>query len=124
MIDTLFRYSLLGCLLLGLAACGSTRVDDVLPDKSVEYKREKQAERNLEIPPDLTSDRINDRMSVPDNFGGVSTSYSEYLTDRQLSGADQGVRQVASGSVLPPIRDIEVRRDGDAHWLVIDSPVE
>ncbi len=124
MIDTLFRYSLLGCLLFGLAACGTTRVDDVLPDKSVEYKREKQAERNLEIPPDLTSDRINDRMSVPDSFGGVSTSYSEYLTDRQLRGADQGVRQVASGSVLPPIRDIEVRRDGDAHWLVIDAPVE
>lgn len=124
MIDKLFRYSLLGCLLLGVAACGTTGVDDVLPDKSVEYKREKQAERNLEIPPDLTSDRINDRMSVPDSFGGVSTSYSEYLTDRQQRGADQGVRQVASGSVLPPIQDIEVRRDGDAHWLVIDAPVE
>jgi outer membrane protein assembly factor BamC len=122
-MKTLSRYSLLAWLALGLAAC-STNVDKVLPDKSVEYKREKQAERNLEIPPDLTSDRINDRMSVPDNFGGVSTSYSEYLTDRQLRGADQGATRISSGSVLPSIEDIEVRRDGDVHWLVVGAPVD
>jgi len=123
MINTLFRYSLLACLALSLAACSGS-MNKVLPDKTVEYKREKQAERNLEVPPDLTSDRINDRMSVPDNFGGVSTSYSEYLTDRQLRGADGASTRVASGSVLPTIADIEVRRDGDVHWLVVDAPVE
>ena len=106
-----------------LSACGSYNVDDVLPDKSVEYKRETQAERNLEIPPDLTSDRINDRMSVPDNFGGVSTSYSEYITDRQLRGVD-GPRRVADGSVLPELNDLEIRRDGDLRWLWINAPVE
>ena len=37
----------------GLVACGSVNVDNVLPDKKVEYKRERQAEKNLEIPPDL-----------------------------------------------------------------------
>ena len=84
---------------LGLAACSSAYVDGVIPDKSVEYKREKQAERNLEMPPDLTSDRINDRMSVPDSFGGVSTTYSEYLTDRRLRGVDEGSRRVSTGSV-------------------------
>jgi outer membrane protein assembly factor BamC len=109
---------------LALAACSSGYVDGVLPDKSVEYKREKQAERNLEVPPDLTSDRINDRMSVPDSIGGVSTTYSEYLTDRKLRGADEGVQRVASGGVLPRISDIEVRRDGDVRWLLINAPVE
>jgi outer membrane protein assembly factor BamC len=108
----------------GLVACGSVNVDNVLPDKKVEYKRERQAEKNLEIPPDLTSDRINDRMSVPDNFGGVSTSYSEYVTDRKLRGADGTATPAVGGSVLPEIQDIEVRRDGDVRWLAVNATVE
>lgn len=111
-------------LAVGLGACGSVNVEDVLPDKSVEYKRERQAERNLEIPPDLTSDRINDRMSVPDTFGDVSTSYSEYVTDRKLRGVDEGPRRSVGGDVLPTIRDVEVRRDGDLRWLLIDADAE
>lgn len=120
----LLRNPILVIIALALAACSSGYVDGVLPDKSVEYKREKQAERNLEVPPDLTSDRINDRMSVPDSIGGVSTTYSEYLTDRKLRGADDGVQRVASGGVLPQISDIEVRRDGDLRWLLINAPVD
>ena len=124
MMQKLFRYLLLALIVPGLVACGSFNVDDVLPDKRVEYKRERQAEVNLEIPPDLTSDRINDRMAVPDNLGGVSTSYSEYVTDRRLRGADGGRPRAVSGSVLPPIDDIEVLRDGDVRWLRLDAPVE
>jgi outer membrane protein assembly factor BamC len=120
----LLRILISAIIALALAACSSGYVDGVLPDKSVEYKREKQAERNLEVPPDLTSDRINDRMSVPDSFGGVSTTYSEYLTDRKLRGADGGAQRVASGNVLPRISDVEVRRDGEARWLLINAPVE
>lgn len=124
MTNKLSRRFIVPLLAAGLAGCGSMNVDEVLPDKAVEYKRERQAEKNLEIPPDLTSDRINDRMSVPDSFGGVSTSYSEYLTDRQLRGVDEAPRSAASGSVLPQIDNIEVRRDGEVRWLVIDAPVE
>jgi outer membrane protein assembly factor BamC len=118
------RNLLLSLACLGLVGCGSWNVDDVLPDKRVEYKREQQAERNLEIPPDLTSDRINDRMSVPDTFGSGGTSYSEYVTDRRLRGVEGGGQQVAGGSVLPDIRGIEVLRDGDERWLRIQAPVE
>jgi outer membrane protein assembly factor BamC len=120
----LLRILIPASLALILGACGSVNVDDVLPDKSVEYKRERQAERNLEIPPDLTTDRINDRMSVPDNFGGVSTSYSEYVTDRKLRGVDEGPRAAVAGTVLPKLRDIEVRREDDVRWLVVSAPVE
>jgi outer membrane protein assembly factor BamC len=111
-------------LTFGLAACGSVNVDEYLPDKKVEYKRERQAEKNLEIPPDLTSDRINDRMSVPDTFGGVSTSYTEFVTDRKLRDADGRPRSAVGGSVLPSIQDVEVRRDGDVRWLLVNAPVE
>jgi len=118
------RYLMLILAALALGACSSYNVDEVLPDKSVEYKRERQAERNLELPPDLTSDRINDKMSVPDNFGGVSTSYSEYVTDRRLRGGDGATPVVAGGSVVPDLADLEVRRDGDLRWLWVNAPVE
>lgn len=116
------RTVLAACGFLMLAGCSSVNLDQYLPDKSVEYKREKQAERNLEIPPDLTSTRINDRMSVPDNYAGVATNYSEYMTDRQLRGADGGGR--FSSAVLPENPDIKIVRDADSRWLVVDAPAE
>ena len=109
-------------LTLMLTACGSFSTDSVLPDKSVEYKREKQAERNLEVPPDLTTRRVNDKMSVPDNFAGVATNYSEYMADRRLRGAEGGVR--TTGAVLPEDAGIQEMRDGNARWLVVDAPVD
>ncbi|WP_078118728.1 outer membrane protein assembly factor BamC [Thiosocius teredinicola] len=124
MIKTLSRHAVLVLLSAGLVACSSWSADKVLPDKSVEYKREKQAERNLELPPDLTSDRMNDRMSVPDNFGGVSTSYSEYVTDRKLRGVDEGARRVSDGSVLPQIQGFKIVNDGGVRYLLVQSPVE
>jgi outer membrane protein assembly factor BamC len=124
MMPKLVHRLILPLIASALAACGSVNVDEVLPDKAVEYKRERQAEKNLEIPPDLTSDRINDKMSVPENFGGVATSYSEYVTDRRLRGADGGTTAQAGGSVLPELRDIEVRRDGDVRWLLVGAPVD
>ena len=105
-----------------LAGCGGMNVDDVLPDKSVEYKREKQAERNLEVPPDLTTRRVNDKMSVPDNYAGVATNYSEYMADRRLRGAGGGPR--TSKAVLPEHPKIKEMRDGDARWLVVDAPAD
>ena len=114
----------LGLLSLALVLSGCGTVDDVLPDKAVEYKRETQAEKNLEIPPDLTSDRINDRMSVPDIYAGESTSYTEFVTDRKLRDAGPGSRAAVGGSVLPSIQDVEVRRDGDVRWLQVAAPVE
>lgn len=113
----------MAALALFLASCSSYNVDEMLPDKKVEYKRERQATRNLELPPDLTTERINDRMSVPDSFGNASTSYSEYLTDRRLRGVDGATqRTAATAGVLPALASVEARRDGDQHWLKVDAP--
>jgi len=116
------RVVVLTCSALLLSACGSVNLDEYLPDKSVEYKREKQAERNLEIPPDLTSSRVNDRMSVPDNYVGVATNYSEYMTDRRLRGVDGGSR--VANAVLPENPSMRIERDRDMRWLVIDASTD
>lgn len=124
MMNKLSFFSPLVLLAMGLSGCSSYNVDDVLPDKKVEYKRERQAEKDLEIPPDLTSDRVNDRMAVPDSSGGVSTSYTEYVTDRKLRGVEDSSPRVATGGVLPDIKDIQVERDGDVRWLLVDANVD
>jgi len=119
----LIRYSTL-CVLIPLAGCGGLNSGKVLPDKSVEYKREKQAGRDLAIPPDLTTRRVNDLMSVPDNFDGIATNYSEYVTDRRLRGVEGGTGTRSAGMVLPQKPGIQEMRDGDARWLVIDGSVD
>jgi len=106
-------------LAISLAGCSSLDTDGLIPDKQVEYKREQQAEKNLELPPDLTSSRVNDRMAVPDNFAGVGTNYSEYVVDRSLRG--QGGAMRTGGSVLPANPDIRIERDGDVRWLTVKA---
>jgi len=102
-----------------LAGCSSLDTDGLIPDKQVEYKREQQAEKNLELPPDLTSSRVNDLMAVPDNFAGVGTNYSEYVVDRGLRG--QGGAMRTGGSVLPANPDMRIERDGDVRWLTVKA---
>ncbi len=104
-------------LLFGLAGCGSN-TNDILPDKSVEYKREKQAERSLEVPPDLTSSSIGNSMSIPE-AGGVTASYQDFMIQSRDA---EGTRRVGQGAVLPDIDNIVVKRDGDERWLVISAP--
>lgn len=66
------------CLCLGLTACSRLpRLDEVLPDQRTEYKKS-EALPDLEVPPDLTTDRIQDNLAVPEvNADGVA-SYSTY----------------------------------------------
>jgi outer membrane protein assembly factor BamC len=96
-----------------LSACGTANLDNIVPDKAVDYKREAQAERDLEIPPDLTSDTIDNQSAAV-----TGTSYREFEGQRRAAGG-----RVASG-VLPEIGDILVQRDGDERWLLIDGPAE
>lgn len=88
-------------------------VDTVgLEDYSIEYKKSKQVD-TLELPPDLSSSRIDDSMVVP---GGGSATYSEINSGNRVARRNSGI--------LPKQEDIRVERDGDKRWLVINGPVE
>ena len=104
-------------ILIGLIA-GCSSFDPIekvtetigLEDYSIEYKKTKQVD-TLEIPPDLSSARIEDSMVVP---GGGSATYSEFT---------KGSTSRRSG-ILPKQDDIRVERDGDKRWLIVNGPAE
>ena len=48
------------------------KMDNILPDKRTEYKKSESLP-DLEVPPDLTSEAINDSMSIPNEGASLST---------------------------------------------------
>ncbi len=98
---------------LATAGCDSLpKVDEVVKDRQVEY-RSARNEPSLEIPPDLTSSTIQDSMVVPDASG--TATYSEY------SGASEAASRGPSGVLVIP-EGVDVARDGDKRWLVLEGP--
>jgi len=104
---------------LVLGGCSSTGLDNILPDKQVEYKKEVIADKHLEVPPDLTSSRIENR--IPGLEGGTTT-YSEYAGMRKGVG-DSSMRSLGQ-NVLPENPDIKVEREGRDRWLVINASAD
>jgi len=60
-----------------LAGCAwvMPQLDKVMPDNRNEYKKSRTMP-DLDVPPDLTSDAIRDRMAIPE--GGETATYSTY----------------------------------------------
>lgn len=85
-----------------------------LEDYSIEYKKSRQID-TLELPPDLSSSRIDDTMAIP---GGGSASYTEYQRSAKTSADPR------RSAVLPSQADIRVERYGDKRWLVINGSPE
>ncbi len=108
-------------LLSGLVGCGVLpSADETLPDRKVEYKKEKMAEKNLEIPPDLTKSSIDDALMVPDITPAGTATYSDYVGERTGIGAAKVVEQ----TVLPQIENVSVMRDRDQRWLLVQAPAD
>lgn len=64
MIIALALFTLAGCNVL-------PKLDDVLPDKRTEYKKSDSLPE-LEVPPDLTAQTINDSMAIPNEPASLS----------------------------------------------------
>ena len=101
-------------VLLGLLLTGCSSMDEILPDQTVAYKKQREATQNLEIPPDLSKGEFNDTLDVP---ATGSATYSEYTGERSKR------RQVAgSGDVLPEVQNVDLRREGNTRWLEVAAP--
>jgi outer membrane protein assembly factor BamC len=85
-------------------------VKETFGSKDIDYKSARGA-RPLEVPPDLTSDTIQDSMIVP----GGEASYSQYSGTREQAGA-------MAATLLPQVGGITMQRAGTQRWLVIQTP--
>ncbi|MCP4042627.1 MAG: outer membrane protein assembly factor BamC, partial [Gammaproteobacteria bacterium] len=99
-----------------LAACGSIpKLDEVVKDRSAEYKSSSSLPP-LEVPPDLSSSSIDETMVVPDVGPASGTAtYSEYSGERPEG-------KTRKTQVLIDPEGIEIKRDEDKRWLVLDGP--
>jgi outer membrane protein assembly factor BamC len=109
---TLVQPAALAMLLL--AGCGGS-MEKLLPDESLEYKRQREASENLELPPDLAGAGFDDALDIPGASGAAT--YSGYAGERAARS-----RIAQSGEVLPDVQGVSLRRSGDRRWLDIDAP--
>ena len=86
--------SILLCLAL-LGACSyMPELDKVLPDKRTEYRKSEKLP-DLEIPPDLTADSVNESMSIPGEQQDATT-LREFEQQRARRGSAATTPGVAS----------------------------
>lgn len=100
---------------LMLSGCGgSMNVEKYLPDRQVEYKKAREAEENLELPPDLAGASFNDALDIPGTNG--TATYSAYAGGQQARS-----RLAGSGEVLPEVSGVTLERSGTQRWLEVDA---
>jgi outer membrane protein assembly factor BamC len=89
------RYGLILMSAILLAGCRyMPKLDEVLPDKRSEYKKS-QSLPDLEVPPDLSTESINDKMAVPDEEGASFSSYQERISARKKAREEEGLAENA-----------------------------
>ncbi len=101
---------------LALAACSSD--SNLLESKRIDYKGAKPSP-TLEVPPDLTAPRSEDRYVVPDagSGGRGAATYSDY-------SAERGAPAPGSTGVLTQSSNMRIERAGTQRWLVVRSTPE
>lgn len=100
--------------LAGILISGCSWLESVTPDRRPDYKTAKPVE-TLEVPPDLTSSTLDDSLVVPEFTPSSSATLSDYTSERQ-----SGTARPAQG-VMPSPEGMELKRDGDQRWLVVQG---
>jgi outer membrane protein assembly factor BamC len=129
------RGTLCAAIVLSLALSGCSRLprlDEVLPDKRKEYQKSESLP-DLEVPPDLTTDRIQDSLAVPEISADGTASYSSYqervaarkrARDSLQADAD-AVAQLADEQVVFVPGDTNAAFDGlRSFWSGKSVPLE
>ncbi len=89
------RYVLILMSAILVAGCRyMPKLDEVLPDKRSEYKKS-QTLPDLEVPPDLSTEGINDKMAVPDEEGATFSTYQERVAARKKAREEEGLAENA-----------------------------
>jgi outer membrane protein assembly factor BamC len=116
---TLFGKSALVLFLaVSLSACSSFK-ETLSGENSIDYKSSQRVDP-LSIPPDLTQAAADPRYRAP---ATGSTTLTEFQSQSQ-AGAASSQDALTEVAVLPNYPGIEVKRDGNLRWLVINQTPE
>ncbi len=100
-------------VLIGVATSGCSKfipkLDEVIPDNRKNYEKS-QSLPDLEVPPDLSTEAIRDRMAIPE--GGQAARYSTYQERRATRQKTEQLEQSQNSA----IRVLE-----DEHVLAVDG---
>jgi outer membrane protein assembly factor BamC len=101
---------------VSLAGCSSL---GIVSDNKIDYKSASKAKTtSLEVPPDLTQIRRDNRFAVPDSEQGMATASS--YNQKKL-----GTVAVASGEVaITTLQDMRIERNGNQRYLVVKRKPE
>jgi len=113
-----FKLTVLALCVLTLAGCSSIR-DTLRGDDAVDYQSAQRVDP-LSIPPDLTQAAADPRYRAPAT-GSTTLTQFQSMSQDSATTSQAALTQVA---VLPTYPGIEVKRDGNLRWLVIDTPPE
>lgn len=103
----------------GLAGCGKLmpKLDEIIPDRTLEY-RKSESLPDLEVPPDLSIEAIQDTMAVPDIDESGTATFSSYQ-DRLAARArarEAGEADAAAIQALAEEQLIVVEGSGPGLW--------
>lgn len=98
-----------------LLLSGCSTFNKYVSGDSVAYQTAHQS-KPLDVPPDLTQPQEDNSLAVPAAPGGSAT-LSQY-EHRQQTAAPAAA---ATQAVLPAHPGMQVQRDGDQYWLVVDA---
>ncbi len=108
----------LALMVASLSACSSVR-ETLSGENSIDYKSAQRVDP-LSIPPDLTQAAADPRYRAPAT-GSTTLSQFQSLNQNTAANSQAALTQVA---VLPTYPGVEVKRDGDLRWLVVNQPPE
>ncbi len=94
------RFAPVACVVLAAALSGCSKLipklDEVVPDTRKDYQKA-QSLPDLEVPPELSTEAIKDRMVIPE--GGKTAKYSSYQERRAEAQKTQEVEKAQTAAV-------------------------
>lgn len=113
-----FKLTVVALCVLTLTGCQSLR-DTLSGENAIDYQSAQRVDP-LSIPPDLTQAAADPRYRAPAT-GSTTLTQFQSLNEGSANTSQGALTQVA---VLPTYPGIEVKRDGNLRWLVVDAAPE
>jgi outer membrane protein assembly factor BamC len=121
--QTLSRLIAGALLIAGAAGCSS--ISSMMEPDKIDYKSAGQAapKSKLDVPPDLTQLKTDNRYAVPDNGRGTATA-SSFSAQRAATAPNSSAYTETAAVAPKQVADIRVERAGNQRWLVVKQPAE